>query len=158
MAGALAKKAAKSTTPLIVLFCLSPWVYRATVQLASDTSHAPSRDFLARDHPHSSAPAISTNQPRDNERIRRHVKWARDLAGWIQEDPQFELAAPVTLGLVCFRHRGGEAPNQQIIDTLNASGKLCLTHTRLEGKLTLRFSIGQTNTQRRHVERAWQLM
>ncbi len=92
------------------------------------------------------------------DRIRQHVKWARDLAGWIQADPRFELAAPVTLALVCFRHRGGDAANQQILDMLNASGKLCLTHTRLDGKLTLRFSIGQTDTQRRHVERAWQLI
>ena len=91
-------------------------------------------------------------------RIRQHVTWAREMAGWIEEDPRFELAAPVTLALVCFRHRGGEAANQQILDRLNASGKLCLTHTRLDGKLTLRLSIGQTNTQRRHVERAWQLI
>ena len=91
-------------------------------------------------------------------RIRQHVKWAGELAGWIEDDPRFELAAPVTLGLVCFRHRGGEAANQQILDRLNASGKLCLTHTRLDGKLTIRFSIGQTTTQRRHVERAWQLI
>ena len=68
------------------------------------------------------------------------------------------MAAPVTLSLVCFRHRGGEAVNQQILDGLNASGKLCLSHTRLDGKLTLRFSIGQTDSQRRHIERAWQLI
>ena len=92
------------------------------------------------------------------QRIRQHLAWARELAGWVQEDPQFELAAPVTLSLVCFRHRGGETINQKILDTLNASGKLCLTHTRLDGKLTLRFSIGQTNTERRHIQRAWQLI
>jgi len=92
------------------------------------------------------------------DRIRQHVQWARDLAGWIREDPRFELAAPLTLALVCFRHRGGDAVNQQIIDTLNASGKLCLTHTRLDGKLVIRFSIGQARSQRRHIERAWQLI
>jgi aromatic-L-amino-acid decarboxylase len=92
------------------------------------------------------------------DRIRRHITWAKDFAGWIQEDPQFELAAPVTLSLVCFRHRGGEPANQAILDRLNASGKVCLSHTRLDGKLTLRLSIGQTNTQRRHVEQAWQLI
>lgn len=92
------------------------------------------------------------------ERIRQHVQWAHELAGWVQADPQFELAAPVTLALVCFRHRGGDAINQKILDWLNASGKLCLTHTRLDGKLTLRLSVGQTNTQRHHVQQAWQLV
>jgi aromatic-L-amino-acid decarboxylase len=76
--------------------------------------------------------------------------------GWVADDPRFELAAPVTLSLVCFRHRGGDAINQQLLDTLNASGRLCLTHTRLNGRLTLRLSIGQTNTELRHVKAAWQ--
>jgi aromatic-L-amino-acid decarboxylase len=76
----------------------------------------------------------------------------------VQSEPQFELAARVLLGLVCFRHRGGDAVNQRILDALNASGRLLLTHTRLDGKLTLRLSIGQTNTERRHVETAWRLI
>ncbi|MGA2063606.1 MAG: pyridoxal-dependent decarboxylase [Thermoguttaceae bacterium] len=90
------------------------------------------------------------------ERVRRHVALARELAGWVQDDPRFELAAPVTLALVCFRHRAGDAANQQILDAVNASGRLLISHTRLDGKLTLRFSIGQTTTERRHVEQAWQ--
>lgn len=92
------------------------------------------------------------------ERIRRHIGLAREFAGWVADDPRFELAAPAPLALVCFRHRGGEAANQQILDRLNASGRMCLSHTRLDEKLTLRLSIGQTNTERRHVEQAWQLI
>ncbi len=67
----------------------------------------------------------------------------------------FELAAPVPLNLVCFRHKGGDATNQAIMDRLNRSGDLFLTHTKLNGKLTLRLSVGQMNTQARHVENAW---
>jgi aromatic-L-amino-acid/L-tryptophan decarboxylase len=92
------------------------------------------------------------------QRVRQHVALARDLAGWVQADPRFELATPVTLNLVCFRHRGGEGVNQRILDTLNGSGQIYLTHTRLNGQFTLRLSIGQTHTQRRHVERAWELI
>jgi aromatic-L-amino-acid/L-tryptophan decarboxylase len=92
------------------------------------------------------------------QRIRQHVAWARELADWVQKDARFEMAAPVTVSLVCFRHRGGEAANQQILDQLNGSGKLLISHTKLNGKLTIRFSIGQTTTERRHVERAWQLI
>jgi len=91
-------------------------------------------------------------------RIRNHVAWANQFAGWVQADSRFELATPVTLSLVCFRHRGGEAVNQHILDTLNASGKIFFSHTKLNGKYTLRFSIGQTNTELRHVEEAWRLI
>jgi aromatic-L-amino-acid/L-tryptophan decarboxylase len=89
-------------------------------------------------------------------RIREHVQLAQDFSGWVRQDDRFELAAPVPLALVCFRHRGGDQLNQRILDSLNASGKLFLSHTRLDDKLTLRFSIGQTNTQRKHIEQAWQ--
>jgi len=92
------------------------------------------------------------------QRIREHIALAREFADWVQQDPQFELAAPVTLNLVCFRHRDREPVTQRIMDTLNASGRIFLTHTRLDGKLTLRISIGQTSTQRRHVQRAWHLI
>jgi aromatic-L-amino-acid decarboxylase len=88
-------------------------------------------------------------------RIREHVKLAQEFSKWLGEDERFELAAPVAFGLVCFRHRGGEEVNQQILDSLNTSGKMMLSHTRLDQKLTLRLSIGQTNTERRHVEQAW---
>ncbi len=87
--------------------------------------------------------------------VRRHVELARRFAAWVDADPDFELAAPVPLNLVCFRHRGGDAVNQAIMDRLNASGKLYLTHTRLGDRLVLRLSIGQAHTEARHVERAW---
>jgi aromatic-L-amino-acid decarboxylase len=92
------------------------------------------------------------------QRIREHVQLAQEFARWVAEDERFELAAPAPLSLVCFRHRGGDAINQQIMDRLNTSGKLYLTHTRLDDRLTLRMSIAQAQTQRRHVERAWELI
>ncbi len=88
--------------------------------------------------------------------IREHVALAQELARWVAEDAEFELAAPAPLSLVCFRHRGGDPVNQAVLDRVNRGGELYLTHTRLEGKLTLRMSIGQTGTQERHVRRAWE--
>ncbi len=88
--------------------------------------------------------------------VRQHVELTQQFAGWVQADPRFELAAPVPLNLVCFRRTGGDALNQQLMDRLNRSGDLYLTHTRLNDRLTLRFCVGQTHTQARHVERAWQ--
>jgi aromatic-L-amino-acid decarboxylase len=88
--------------------------------------------------------------------VRRHVALAQDFASWVEADDRFELAAPVPLNLVCFRHRGGDDANQRLMERLNQSGELYLTHTRLDDKLTLRFCVGQTHTESRHVERAWQ--
>jgi aromatic-L-amino-acid/L-tryptophan decarboxylase len=87
--------------------------------------------------------------------IREHVKLAQRFADWVRNDDRFELAAPVPLNLVCFRHKAGDEANQAIMDRLNCSGDLFLTHTKLNGKLTLRLCVGQTNTQARHVEKAW---
>jgi aromatic-L-amino-acid decarboxylase len=87
--------------------------------------------------------------------IRRHVQLAQGFADWVRNDDAFELAAPVPLNLVCFRHKGGDAANQIIMDRLNRSGELFLTHTKLSGKFTLRLCVGQTSTEARHVQRAW---
>src|SRR5579863_7331005 len=92
--------------------------------------------------------------------VRRHVELAQQFAGWVRDDNKFELAAPVPLNLVCFRHKGADPANQTIVnqrimDRLNRSGDLFLTHTKLNGKLTLRLCVGQTNTEARHVKQAW---
>lgn len=87
--------------------------------------------------------------------VREHVRLAQEFADWVRQDDRFELAAPAPLNLVCFRHKAGDAANQTIMDRLNRSGDLFLTHTKLNGKLTLRLSVGQMHTKARHVERAW---
>ena len=87
--------------------------------------------------------------------IRQHVELAQQFAEWVRKDDRFEIAAPAPLNLVCFRHKGGDEINQRLMERLNASGDLYLTHTRLDDRITLRLCIGQTNTMARHVERAW---
>ena len=87
--------------------------------------------------------------------IREHVKLAQQFAQWVRDDERFELAAPVPLNLICFRHKRGDEANQKIMDRLNRSGDLYLTHTKLQNKITLRLCIGQEDTQTRHVEKAW---
>lgn len=87
--------------------------------------------------------------------VREHVRLAQQFADWVRSDSRFEVVAPVPLNLVCFRLRAGDDANQTLMDRLNRSGALYLTHTRLNDKLTLRFCVGQTTTQQRHVDRAW---
>lgn len=89
------------------------------------------------------------------EHIRQHVALAQEFAAWVEADDRFEIAAPHLFGLVCFRHVGGDGVSQAIMDRLNASGRLYLTHTRLAGRLVLRLAIGAPGTERRHVEQAW---
>ncbi len=90
--------------------------------------------------------------------IREHVRLAQQFADWVRGDERFEVAAPVPLNLVCFRLKSGDKTNQKLMDVLNQSGELYLTHTRLNDKLTLRLCAGQTNTADRHVEKAWKLI
>jgi len=87
--------------------------------------------------------------------VREHVGLAQEFASWVKRDDRFEVAVPPPLNLVCFRHRGGDRVNEEIMNRINEGGRLYLTHTRLEGRMVLRFCVGQTSTRRRHVEEAW---
>ena len=88
--------------------------------------------------------------------VREHVRLAQRFAEWVEAAPDFELAAPVPLNLVCFRHLAGDDFNRHLLEELNRSGALYLTHTVLDGEFALRFCVGQTHTQARHVAAAWQ--
>lgn len=100
-------------------------------------------------------------------RLREHLRLARELASWIEASPAFELLAPVPLNTVCFRFHPGRgtaaSPDEPELDRLNkalehevnATGRIFITHTRLRGRYTLRFAIGQTGTAERHVREAW---
>jgi len=104
-------------------------------------------------------------------RIREHCRLARLFASWIEESPDWELLAPVPLGLVCFRARPkregeSESERERRLDTLNeaimhgvnATGKALLSHTKLNDQLTLRLSIGNIRTTEQHVRQVWQLL
>jgi aromatic-L-amino-acid decarboxylase len=87
--------------------------------------------------------------------VRRHIAWANELAGWVREDPRFEIAAPHPFNLVCFRHKGGDAANRRLMEALNATGELYLSHCELDGRIALRVCIAQSTTTREHVAAAW---
>ena len=88
--------------------------------------------------------------------IRQHIEWTTELAAAIAADAAFELATPRRLNLVCFRHRGGDELNRAVLETVNRSGELFITHTVLNDEYTLRFCVGQTHTSREHVFTAWE--
>ncbi|MDZ7371673.1 MAG: pyridoxal-dependent decarboxylase [candidate division KSB1 bacterium] len=90
--------------------------------------------------------------------LREHVRLAHWFAEQIRQSDRFELVVEPPLNLVCFRLKGDDARNQQLVELLNATGKLYLTHTKLNGRYTLRFCVGQTHTEERHVRAAWELI
>ncbi len=98
-------------------------------------------------------------------RLREHMRLAQMFAEWVKADPEFELLAPAPFSVVCFRARPrnlDEAAldkfNEDLLDRLNASGEVFLSHTKLNGAFTLRLAIGHIRTEERHVRRAWELM
>ncbi len=88
--------------------------------------------------------------------VRRHIELAQRFAGWVSAHPDFEPAAPAPLNLVCFRHVKGDERNLAIMDRVNDSGEMFLTHTKLGDRMALRMSIGQTWTEERHIRKAWE--
>jgi aromatic-L-amino-acid/L-tryptophan decarboxylase len=90
--------------------------------------------------------------------IRDHVAWAKELAQMIAADGRFELSAPVPLSLICFRRRGSDQANRELLDRMNASGEVLLSHTVLRGAFVLRLAIGHHSTTRDHVQRAWEII
>jgi aromatic-L-amino-acid decarboxylase len=88
--------------------------------------------------------------------LREHIRIAQRFAQQVAAHPDFELAAPAALNLVCFRHVAGDTFNAELVERLNRSGQLYVTHTRLDDRYTIRFSVGQTRTTQRHVDAAWE--
>lgn len=90
--------------------------------------------------------------------IRRHIELARVFAGWINESHEFELMNVPPFNLVCFRHKSDNDFNKKLMDTINNEGRLFLSHTILNGTYWLRMSIGQAQTELRHVQKAWNVL
>ena len=92
------------------------------------------------------------------ERIRDHVRLARLFAGWIEADPDWEISAPVSFSVVCFRLAADDHANEALLERVNASGEVFLSHTRLDGRFVLRLAIGNFRTTEDDVRRAWDVL
>ena len=97
--------------------------------------------------------------------VRRHVEMAHLFRGEVDAAPDFQTLAPSPVNLVTFRYAPPgvdedrmDALNEELLERLNSTGRVYLTHTRLNGAYVLRFVVGQTFVEHRHVEGAWQLI
>jgi aromatic-L-amino-acid decarboxylase len=89
---------------------------------------------------------------------REHLRLARLFASWVDADSRFERVAPVPFSVVCFRLRGADELSERLMERVNASGEIYLSHTRLDGRFVIRLAIGHYRTSERHVARAWKLL
>ena len=88
------------------------------------------------------------------------------LRGWVDESGLFERLAPVPFSVVCFRaHPEGDGSdedldllNERLLDAVNATGDIFLSHTKINGAYALRLAIGHIRTEERHVRRAWDVL
>ena len=98
-------------------------------------------------------------------RLRGHIALAQELARWVDAEPEWEIAAPHPLSVVCFRHvppgmapEAVDAHNVAVMDAVNAGGEVFLSSTRLHGRVVLRIAIGNEGTTRDDVALAWSLL
>jgi aromatic-L-amino-acid decarboxylase len=97
-------------------------------------------------------------------RIAEHMRLAQLFASWVDASPNFERLAPVPFSVVCFRASPAaaretlDALNERILEGVNATGEILISHTRLHGEYTLRLAIGNLHTTETHVRRAWELI
>jgi aromatic-L-amino-acid/L-tryptophan decarboxylase len=111
-------------------------------------------------------------------RLREQIRLANLLANWIKSDDRFELAAPVSMGVICFRFGGPVAGivdagpgsptpattdnidrlNSEIVERINASGRVYLTQTKLRGQTVMRIGLGNVLTTEDHLRKAWEII
>ena len=109
-------------------------------------------------------------------RLGEHIRLANLFAGWVKEDDRFELAAPVNMGVVCFRWFGSarrtdqtsqrDVPtdekldilNGEIVERINASGRAYLTQTKLRDRTVMRIGLGNVLTTEEHLRKAWEMI
>ncbi|HSC27530.1 MAG TPA: pyridoxal-dependent decarboxylase [Vicinamibacterales bacterium] len=91
-------------------------------------------------------------------RLAEHMRLARLFADWVDSSSDFVRLAPVPFSVVCFRADGDDGFNERLLDAVNATGEVFLSHTKLDGRFVLRLAIGNIRTTEAHVRRAWTLL
>ncbi|OMO62804.1 Pyridoxal phosphate-dependent decarboxylase [Corchorus capsularis] len=97
--------------------------------------------------------------------IRNHIKLAKHFENLVAEDPRFEVVTPRLFSLICFRllpppnnERYCNELNHELLDAVNSTGKVFISHTVLSDKYILRFAIGAPLTEEKHVNAAWEVL
>ena len=92
------------------------------------------------------------------ERIREHVRLAALFEGWVRSEPGWEIMAPRHFSLVCFRKEGSDEANELLLERVNGSGEVFLSHARLAERYSLRLAVGNFRTTEEDVRLAWDVL
>jgi aromatic-L-amino-acid decarboxylase len=92
------------------------------------------------------------------ERIREAIRLAALFESWVGEEPGWEVMAPRPFSLVCFRRDGSDEENEALLERVNASGEIFVSHTKLNGRYALRLAIGNARTTEDDVRVAWDVL
>jgi aromatic-L-amino-acid decarboxylase len=92
------------------------------------------------------------------QRIREHLRLAELFEGWVRDEPGWEVVAPRPFSVVCFRLAGSDADNERLLESVNASGEIFISHTRLDGRFVLRLAVGSFRTTEEDVRLAWDVL
>ena len=76
----------------------------------------------------------------------------------MRDEPGWELCAPRPYSVVCFRPEGDDARSEALLEAVNASGEVYLSHTRLNDRHVLRLAIGNGATTEDDVRVAWEVL
>ena len=90
--------------------------------------------------------------------LRSHIAWAKRFEDLVRRNPHFEVVAPVPFSVVCFRYKGTNEQNSALMEAVNSTGEVFLSHTVLHGQVALRLAIGNLGTTWDDVQRAWELL
>jgi aromatic-L-amino-acid decarboxylase len=90
--------------------------------------------------------------------LREHIRLAELFSSWVEESADWELVAPRRFSLVVFRRGGSDEENERLVERVNASGEIFITHTKLDGRYVLRLAIGNARTAEADVRRAWEVL
>ena len=90
--------------------------------------------------------------------LREHIRLAKLFAEWVEADPEWQLVAPQRFSLVVFRRNGSDEENDALLERVNATGEIFISHTRLRGRYALRLAIGNERTTEADVRRAWDVL
>jgi aromatic-L-amino-acid decarboxylase len=92
------------------------------------------------------------------ERIREAVRLAALFEKWVRDEPGWEIVAPRPFSLVCFRREGSDEENEALLERVNATGEIFISHTRLNGRYVLRLAVGSARTTEEDVRAAWDVL
>jgi aromatic-L-amino-acid/L-tryptophan decarboxylase len=96
-------------------------------------------------------------------RLREQIRLANLLSDWVKKDNHFELSAPASMGVVCFRFIDSDVNkldklNSDIVERINASGRAYLTQTKLRGRTVIRIGFGNVLTTEEHLRKALEMI